>query len=146
MTPNKAFERTRSSAGCIPWHSVRATQLIRKVTLEATRFVAKLCVFLAISCSQPPPHETDIEFSESWFTCEARFECVVVNDAFCKTVAVNSKHTLVYQDWSRQEVTRHGERAVCSNPKVFAGGAGCRKGRCVYPFGLEDYVDDPNKE
>ncbi len=107
MTPNKAFERTRSSAGCIPWHSVRATQLIRKVTLEATRFVAKLCVFLAISCSQPPPHETDIEFSESWFTCEARFECVVVNDAFCKTVAVNSKHTLVYQDWSQQEVTRH---------------------------------------
>ena len=110
------------------------------------RFVAKLCVFLAVGCSQPPPYETDIEFSESWFTCEARFECVVVYDAFCKTVAVNSKHTLVYQDWSRQEVTREGERAVCSAPNLFAGGAGCRKGRCVYPFGLEDYVEDPNKE
>ncbi len=110
------------------------------------RFVAKLCVFLAIGCSQPPLYETDIEFSEIWFTCEARFECVVVHDAFCNTVAVNSNYTLVYQDWSQQEVTREGERAVCSDPKLFAGGAGCRKGRCVYPFGLEDYVEDPDKE
>ena len=110
------------------------------------RFLVKLFVFLAVGCSQPSSYETDIEYSETWFACEARFECVVVYDSFCKSVAVNSKYTLIYQDWARQEVTREGERAVCSGANVFAGGAGCRKGRCVYPFGLEDYVEDPESE
>ena len=110
------------------------------------RFVVLLCIFLTFGCSGPPAYETDIEYSETWFACKARFECVVVYDSFCKSVAVNSKYTLVYQDWSRQEVTREGERAVCSVPDLFAGGAGCRKGRCVYPFGLEDYVEDPKSD
>ncbi len=110
------------------------------------RFVVLLCIFLTFGCSRPPAYETDIEYSETWFACKARFECVVVYDSFCKSVAVNSKYTLVYQDWSRQEVTREGERAVCSVPDLFAGGAGCRKGRCVYPFGLEDYVEDPKSD
>ena len=110
------------------------------------RFVVTLWVFLAVGCSQSPLYETDIEYSQSWFDCETRFECVVVYDAFCKIVAVNSKYSLVYQDWSRQEVTRVGERVVCLDPELFSGGAGCRKSRCVYPFGLEDYADDPNEQ
>ena len=110
------------------------------------RFVVLLFLFLAFACSQPPADETDISYSEIWFACETRFECVVVYDSFCNSVAVNSKYTLIYQDWSRQEVTREGERMVCSAPGVFAGGAGCRNGRCVYPFGLEDYVENPKSE
>lgn len=110
------------------------------------RIVVVFFALLAIGCSQPPPYETEIRYSESWFACEARFECVAVYDAFCKFVAVNSKYTLVYQDWSRQEVTREGESAVCPRPGMLPGGAGCRKGRCVYPFGLEDYVEDPKSE
>jgi hypothetical protein len=110
------------------------------------RLVSALWVFLAVGCAQSPTYETDIEYSKSWFTCESRFECVVVIDSFCNNVAVNSKYTLIYQDWTRQEVTREGERAVCPDPRIMAGGAGCRKGHCVYPFGLEDYVEDPKPQ
>lgn len=107
------------------------------------RCAIKLCVLLTIGCTQPAPYGPAIEYSESWFACDSRFECVVVNDAFCKNVAVNSKYTIVYQDWARQQVMREGIGAVCADPGIFAGGAGCRKGRCVYPFGLEDYMGDP---
>ena len=110
------------------------------------RFVITLSAVLAVGCSQPPLYEPEIRYSESWFACEARFECVTVYDSFCQVVAVNSKHTLVYQDWSRQEVIREGARAVCSHPGFLAGGAGCRKGRCVYPYGLEDYAGDPKSD
>ncbi len=110
------------------------------------RFIVLLCVLLAVGCSQPPAYGTDIEYSETWFACEARFECVVVYDSFCRSVAVNSKYTLIYQDWSRQEITREGDRVVCAGPYLLSGGAGCRKGRCTYPFGLEDYVDDPKSD
>ena len=41
---------------------------------------------------------------------------------------------------------RQGERAVCPPPGFRVGGAGCRKGRCVYPFGLEDYGEDPKSD
>ncbi|MFQ6006809.1 MAG: hypothetical protein ACE5OQ_15060, partial [Woeseia sp.] len=85
----------------------------------------------------------EIEYSQTWFDCEAHYECIVVYDAFCKNVAVNSRYSLVYQDWSQWEVTRVRERVVCPGPRVFAGGAGCRNGRCIYPFGLEDYFIEP---
>jgi hypothetical protein len=107
------------------------------------RLLASICFLLGLGCSQPEPYETDIEYSESWFSCETRFECVVVYDAFCKNVAVNRKFTLIYQDWSHQQVTREGIRSVCADSDIFVAGAGCRNGRCVYPFGLEDYVENP---
>jgi hypothetical protein len=101
---------------------------------------------LTFGCSQPPVHEAEIEYSDSWFACDSRFQCVTVYDSFCRLIAVNSKYTRVYQDWSRQEVTREGESAVCFPQGMFVEGAGCRKGRCVYPFGLEDYGDDPKSD
>lgn len=110
------------------------------------RCIIKLWALLAAGCSLPAPHAPDIEYSASWFDCKSHFECVVVYDAFCKVVAVNSRYSLVYQDWSQREVSRAGERIVCPRPGVFAGGAGCRNGRCVYPFGLEDYIDRPIEE
>ncbi len=116
------------------------------ISLITMRFVIAFFAFLAVGCAEPPRHETDIRYSETWFACDARFECVAVYDSFCKVVAVNSKYTLVYQDWSRQEVMREGERVVCSDPGLFSAGAGCRKGRCVYPFGLEDYGEDPKSD
>lgn len=122
-----------------------STPVIQGLTIRFTGFIA-FCAFFAAACSQPPAYDTDIQYSESWFACEARFECVTVYDSFCNIVAVNSKHTLVYQDWARQEVMREGDRVVCSRPGLFVQGAGCRKGRCVYPFGLEDYGEDPKSD
>lgn len=119
--------------------------VIQQLTNRLIGFIA-LCAFFAVACSQPPAYDTDIRYSETWFACEARFECVTVYDSFCNIVAVNSKHTLVYQDWARQEVMRAGDRVVCSRPGLFVLSAGCRKGRCVYPFGLEDYGEDPKSD
>lgn len=110
------------------------------------RLAITLCALVSIGCTQPEIDDAGIEYSESWFACAARFDCVVVFDAFCKHVAVNSKYTLIYQDWTRQQVRREGMRVVCSDPVTFAGGAGCRKGRCVYPFGLEDYIGGPKDQ
>lgn len=110
------------------------------------RVVVVLLSMVTVACTQPTAYETDIAYSDSWFACEARFECVAVYDAFCKFVGVNKKYTLIYQDWSYQEVRSEGESAVCPSPMMHTEGAGCRKGRCVYPFGLEDYVEDPKSE
>lgn len=122
-----------------------STPVIQRRTNRFTGFLA-FWAFFATACSQPPAYDTDIGYSESWFACEARFDCVTVYDSFCKIVAVNSKHTLVYQDWARQEVMREGDRVVCARPGLFVQSAGCRKGRCVYPFGLEDYGEDPKSD
>jgi hypothetical protein len=64
---------------------------------------------------------------------------VVVQDSFCKLTAVNASSSIIYQDWSRQEVIRREERIVCPRPEALNAVAGCVKGRCVYPFTRGDF-------
>ena len=85
-------------------------------------------------CATNPAVEEDIIYSADWFSCKNRFSCVVVYDAFCSLTAVNAKSAIVYQDWSRQEVIRRGERSVCPRPDGLNEVAGCVQGRCTYPF------------
>ena len=110
-------------------------------SLVSTLFVVTLTSLPG--CSQPLSRNTAIKASEDWFTCQGRFECVVVYDAFCKKVAVNSRYALVYQDWAREVGRRVGERTLCPDPEFKYESAGCRENRCVYPFSWEDYADNP---
>ena len=102
-----------------------------------------LLFLLTFGCSQTIPIEGPKQFSESWFRCEGRFECVVVYDAFCKKKAINSAYALAYQDWAYREVHRLGEGKVCPDPDLLNDAAGCRANQCVFPFGWEDYPKDP---
>lgn len=86
--------------------------------------------------------DEEIAYSPSWFSCKSRFNCVVVYDAFCQLKAVNRRYSLVYQDWSLQEVIRQEERIVCPRPDRLNEVAGCVKGHCVYPFNLGDFSKD----
>lgn len=93
---------------------------------------------LGSGCASVAGPEEEITYASEWFTCKSRFSCVVVQDAFCKQTAVNAKSAIVYQDWSRQEVTRQGERSVCPRPEEFNPVAACIRGRCAYPFSRAD--------
>ena len=66
-----------------------------------------LAVLFVTGCAQAPAQEEEITYSSSWFSCKSRFNCVVVYDAFCQLKAVNKRYSLIYQDWSLQEVIRH---------------------------------------
>ena len=91
------------------------------------------------SCGTLVESEEEITYSSEWFACKSRFSCVVVQDAFCRLTAVNSRSAIVYQDWSRQEVTRQEERIVCPRPDELNAVAGCVRGRCTYPFSRGDF-------
>lgn len=100
-----------------------------------------LCAMVSACASVAGPEE-EITYSDAWFACKSRFSCVVVQDSFCRTTAVNAKFAIVYQDWSRQEVVRQGERSVCPRPEELNSVAGCVRGRCTYPFRRSARGDD----
>lgn len=106
------------------------------LSLVIIRLIIAAAAFLLLSgCAGVEPLEQEeIAYSSAWFACKNRFSCVVVYDAFCKLTAVNTRSSIVYQDWSRQEVIRQGERTVCPRPERLNEIAGCVRGRCVYPF------------
>ncbi len=106
------------------------------------RVPGMLAVLFVTGCAQTPAQEEEIAYSSSWFACKSRFNCVVVYDAFCQLKAVNRRYSLIYQDWSLQEVIRQGERVVCPRPDRFNEVAGCVRGSCVYPFSLGDFSGD----
>ena len=100
--------------------------------------VAGLCAVMLAGCADVPVAEDEeIVFSDSWFSCDSRFQCIVVQDGFCNLVAVNRRSAIVYQDWSRQQVVRVGERVPCQrmDPNLPAPVARCASGKCVYPIG-----------
>jgi len=113
------------------------------VTPNRAQLLLSLACLLMHGCTQPEPAISPTHASEEWFSCTGRFDCVVVYDAFCRKAAVNSDYVLVYQDWTRREVLRVGEATVCPNPEPINEAAGCRANRCVYPFGWEDFPQDP---
>lgn len=96
---------------------------------------------MASGCASVAGPEEEITYSDAWFACKSRFSCVVVQDSFCRTKAVNAKFAIVYQDWSRQEVIRQGERNVCPRPQELNTVAGCVRGRCTYPFSRSSRED-----
>lgn len=101
-----------------------------------------LTIVLATGCVTTSGPEEEITYSDAWFACQSRFSCVVVQDAFCRSTAVNAKSAIVYQDWSRQEAIRQGERGVCPRPEELNSVAGCVRGRCAYPFSRSSRGDD----
>lgn len=102
--------------------------------MTVCRTFALLLMCAITACATEPVIEEDIVYSSEWFSCKNRFSCVVVYDAFCSLTAVNARSAIAYQDWSRQEVIRRGERAVCPRPDRLNEVAGCVQGRCTYPF------------
>ena len=105
----------------------------------APAFAAALTLALVLAgCADVPvADEEEIAWSDSWFSCDSRFQCIVVQDGFCNLVAVNRRSAIVYQDWSRQQVVRVGERVPCQrmDPNLPAPVARCASGKCVYPIG-----------
>lgn len=106
----------------------------RRMTL-----ISAMAAVVLAACAQAPVNDEDILYSSGWFACKSRFNCVVVYDSFCNLTAVNSRYSIVYQDWSRQEVIRLEERTVCPRPDRLNEVGGCVQGRCVYPFNLRDF-------
>lgn len=85
-------------------------------------------------CAAAPDESEPLAWSLQWFQCDGRFECVAVYDAFCKYTAVNSSHSLQYQDWARQQVRAVGELRPCEMPgEQRPLAAYCRNKRCEYP-------------
>ncbi len=75
-----------------------------------------------------------IEYSDDWFRCDSRLDCIAVYDAYCKYTAVNADYSLVYQDWARQRLEALGELLPCepvAEDRPLA--AYCRRSRCEYP-------------
>lgn len=98
---------------------------------------AMLMVVVIAGCTQTPVSEEEIVYSPDWFACDSRFQCVVVQDSTCNSVAVSTRHAIVYQDWSRQQVELAGERVACFEPDIQSPIPGCRQGRCVWPLSIE---------
>ena len=66
-------------------------------------FVTGLAVtaLISLGCANNTVPEEPIQWSAQWFQCDSRFECIAVQDAYCKHTAVNANYSLVYQDWAR---------------------------------------------
>ena len=91
-----------------------------------------LATALAGCGSTPSEEQADIVYSSEWFACSGRFQCVVVQDSYCLQVAVNRRFSIIFQDWSRQQVEREGERIVCPREEApTAPIAACAQGRCA---------------
>lgn len=108
--------------------------------------LAAAAISVLVACTGAPLTDEERLYSSQWFACDARFQCVVVYDAFCNSTAVNRRFALVYQDWAQQEVARTGERIVCPPPLDANPLAGCVRGRCQYPFNMgreRDTIREP---
>ena len=96
-----------------------------------------LAALLCCCAEMPVEDQEEIVFSDSWFSCSSRFQCIVVQDSFCNLTAVNRNYVIVYQDWSREQVEKVGERVPCQrlDPNFPSPVARCASGRCTYPLG-----------
>lgn len=83
------------------------------------------------SCAAPPEPEEPIVWTDEWFECEGRFQCIIVYDAWCNFTAVNAEHARTYEFWATQEARRHDEKIPCppagSQPAPLPV---CREGKC----------------
>lgn len=67
----------------------------------------------------------------SWFECHGRFDCVVVYDAnVCAERAVNTRHALEYETWTREFLVRAGDSRDCAPDPDAEPRAVCRDVRC----------------
>lgn len=98
---------------------------------------------LQTGCSTPSGGAEEIVYSPDWFGCSARFQCVVVYDAYCNQTAVNRRFAILYQDWALQEVERAEERLPCPRPDFLNPVAACIAGRCTYPIPIGSRKDEP---
>ncbi len=114
----------------------RKRPVLRSIGLFAT---------LLGGCAETPVADNEeITFSDSWFSCDSRFQCIVVQDSYCNLAAVNRAYTIIYQDWSRQQADQAGVRVPCQrlDPNLPAPVARCSSGRCVYPLGRTSEKQD----
>lgn len=106
-----------------------------QVACRSAVAVAWIAAAMAVAgCSTQPVPDEPITFSQEWFQCDSRFDCVAVFDDYCKYTGVNARYSLVYQDWVRQQVTKSGELRPCQRDRdenVLT--AYCRNQRCEYP-------------
>ena len=100
--------------------------------------VAAVVAIIVVSggCAQTTVSDEAIVYSPDWFACKSRFQCVVVQDSYCNSVAVNTRSAIIYQDWSRQQVELAGERVACMQPDMQSPIPACRQGRCVWPLSI----------
>ena len=97
--------------------------------------VAAATLWLA-GCASNNVTDEPIEWSAEWFQCKSSFECIAVLDAYCKYTAVNSRYSLVYQDWAREQVESVDEIMPCArgaDDDVLPQAAVCRNGSCALP-------------
>lgn len=91
-----------------------------------------LAISMLPACGSFSEEQEEIIYSSEWFACSGRFQCVVVQDSYCREVAVNRRYSIILQDWSRQQVELEGERVVCPRDEGFAAPiAVCSQGRCT---------------
>lgn len=91
---------------------------------------------LMAGCATNDVADEPITWAAEWFQCKSSFECIAVLDAYCKYTAVNSRYSLVYQDWARQQVASVDEIMPCArgaDDDVLPQAAICRNGTCVQP-------------
>lgn len=89
---------------------------------------------LSVGCASAPSETEALAYSDEWFGCSSRFQCVVVQDAWCRSVAVNRRFALTYQDFALQQVKIAGERRPCGAPDEITPVAACIEARCTYPI------------
>lgn len=95
-----------------------------------------LTALLAAGCASHTAPAEPIVWSAEWFQCDSRFDCIAVQDAYCKHTAVNMNYSLVYQDWARQQVESIGELAPCdrdSEQDRMPIPAVCHNNTCQHP-------------
>ncbi|MEQ8205671.1 MAG: hypothetical protein RIA65_05810 [Woeseia sp.] len=95
---------------------------------------------LSAGCASQTTPDEPIVWSAQWFQCDSRFECIAVQDAYCKHTAVNANYSLVYQDWARQQVESIGEIAPCdrdSEQDRMPIPAVCHNNTCEHPGHIE---------
>lgn len=89
---------------------------------------------LVAGCAGNPVPQEPIEYSDDWFRCDGRFDCIAVYDAFCRYTGVNGRYALVYQDWALQQVAALDEIVPCEPVEADRPlAAYCRANRCEYP-------------
>lgn len=95
-----------------------------------------LATVLLAGCAAPGEEEAvPIVYSDEWFRCDSHFDCVAVYDAFCKYTGVNTRYSIVYQDWARERLRELDEIEPCfrDDSRSVPPRAWCRDNRCKYP-------------
>ncbi len=102
-----------------------------------SRIAVIIVLVAALSgCASQGNDAEPIVYTDEWFRCQSRFQCIVVDDAYCRSVAVNRRSAIVYQDWALQQVELAGERRLCPRTDEISPIAACLNSRCTYPIPL----------